>query len=215
MDSSKSAHSDQGLKSLLTKAWVYKLFQTIVRRKHNKRRLVQEFIQPFAKCRILDIGCGPADIVAYLPDSIDEYLGVDINFKYIEHARQRWRDRATCTFLCQRVDEMPQPQVGAYDIVLAVAIVHHLNDSDARCLFDVAYRSLSSKGVLITYDPVFQENQHWLAKWLISKDRGKSVRTVEGYKMLAAEYFEQIESIVLHDTLKVPYTICLMKCRKE
>jgi hypothetical protein len=68
---------------------------------------------------------------------------------------------------------------------------------------------------MITWDNVYIDNQHWFAKWFISKDRGQAVRTANGYKQLVSPYFKNIESKILHDTLRVPYTIFNMKCTKE
>jgi hypothetical protein len=45
------------------------------------------------------IGCGPADILDFLP-AID-YIGFDANPKYIQEARKRYKDRGT--FLCELV----------------------------------------------------------------------------------------------------------------
>ena len=104
--------------------------------------------------RILDIGCGPADIIASLPDSIGEYMGIDMNAEYIENAKQRWRDRNEFIFYCQKIEEATLSQKNYYDIVLAIAIIHHLNDREALRLFDMAYQSLASDGLLVTYDNV-------------------------------------------------------------
>ena len=99
--------------------------------------------------------------------------------------------------------------------MLANGIVHHLDDGEARQLFDIAHRALAHGGRLITYDNVYVENQHWFARWLIARDRGKAVRSREGYEALARERFARVESAVLHDTLRVPYTILVMSCEKR
>ena len=67
----------------------------------------------------------------------------------------------------------------------------------------------------MTHDPVYIENQHWFARWLIDRDRGKAVRAREGYEALARSRFAQVESAILHDTLRVPYTILVMRCIKS
>jgi SAM-dependent methyltransferase len=214
MGAGESSHSEKGVLRLLARPWVYELFTRIVRKKGSRKRLVEEHIRPFGGCRILDIGCGTAEIISYLPDSVGEYVGFDMNPGYIEFAKKRWKGRTNCRFFCQKVEDAAALEPECYDIVLAFLIVHHLNDDEALSLFNIAHKVLRSRGVLITYDNVFVENQHWFAKWLISRDRGKAVRTVEGYKQLASRYFADIEGQVLHDTLRVPYTIFTMKCGK-
>jgi 2-polyprenyl-3-methyl-5-hydroxy-6-metoxy-1,4-benzoquinol methylase len=154
-------------------------------------------------------------MLSYLPESIGEYTGFDMNPLYIECARNRWRNRVNCRFFCQNVEDAALLERGAYDIILAFGIVHHLNDNEATHLFNFAYHTLKLNGALITYDNVYVENQHWFAKWFISRDRGRAVRTVEGYTRLAEQYFADVEGDVLHDALRIPYTIFIMRCVKR
>ena len=41
--------------------------------------------------KVLDVGCGPANILAYLPPV--DYTGVDLNEKHIAYAREAYGDR--------------------------------------------------------------------------------------------------------------------------
>jgi SAM-dependent methyltransferase len=215
MENRKGSYPENRVSAILVKPWAYNLFRMIVGRRHNHVRLVQTYVKPFPGCRILDIGCGPASILPYLPETIGEYTGVDMNPAYIEYAEKRWKDRRHCRFFCRRVEDIEILEKGYYDIVLAIGVLHHLDDEEAILLFDIASQVLKLGGTLITYDNVNVANQHWFARWLISKDRGKAVRTVEGYKRLGAPYFPEMEGEVLNDTLRIPYTILVMKCTKR
>jgi len=215
MKNEESSHRETGLSAILSKPWVYDLFTRLVGKERSRVKLVQDYVRPFPGCRILEIGCGTARLLSYLPNSIAEYTGFDMNPLYIESAKERWKRRANCRFFCQKVEDAVTLKPGHYDIVLAVGIVHHLNDNEAAYLFNIAYHALKLNGALITYDNVYIENQNWFAKWLISRDRGRSVRTIEDYKRLAVQYFVDIESNILHDTLRIPYTIFIMRCIKR
>ncbi len=206
------SHRDAGLLTLLNRAAVYRLLARLLLRSSTRRRVVREFIRPYPGCRVLDIGCGPADILEDLSEDIGAYHGFDMNPGYIEVARRRWGSRGH--FECQRVDDVAFPERGSFDIVLAMAILHHLDDADARRLCGLAHHALRPGGWLVTYDNVYIENQNPLARWLIARDRGRAVRTREGYEALARQFFPQVESDVLHDTLRLPYTILAMRCVK-
>ncbi|MGH7551575.1 MAG: class I SAM-dependent methyltransferase [Longimicrobiales bacterium] len=212
MSEATPGHHVGGWHRVLDKAGVYVALQNLLLRKGSRERYVREFVRPFRGCRILDIGCGPGDILAHLPESIGVYVGFDINPEYIAAARRRWGARGT--FRCEKVDVATFNDRDTYDIVLANGIVHHLDDDEARYLFDMAHRALRPGGWLVTYDNVYVEGQHWFARWLIGRDRGKAVRTGEGYATLARGRFTRIESALLHKTLRVPYTIWIMRCTK-
>jgi len=214
MKNEESSHRETGLPAILSKPLVYDLFTRLVGKERSRVKLVQDYVRPFPGCRILEIGCGTARLLSYLPNSIAEYTGFDMNPLYIESAKKRWKRRANCRFFCQKVEDAATLKPGHYDIVLAVGIVHHLNDNEAAYLFNIAYHALKLNGALITYDNVYIENQNWFAKWLISRDRGRSVRTIEDYKRLAVQYFVDIEGNILHDALRIPYTIFIMRCIK-
>ncbi|MDH5472773.1 MAG: class I SAM-dependent methyltransferase [Gammaproteobacteria bacterium] len=210
----KSAHLDLGLKSILSKPQYYNIFSGLIGKKSNNIRFVQQYIKPFPGCKILDIGCGTSNILSYLPDSIGEYNGFDMNQSYIDYSMERWKEKNNCSFFCDRVSNASITKKGYYDIILAIGILHHLSDTEARDLLSIAHQALNNNGSLITYDNVYIDNQNRFAKWLISKDRGQAVRTVQGYKQLIGDQFSDIDEIILHDTLKVPYTIYLTRCSK-
>jgi 2-polyprenyl-3-methyl-5-hydroxy-6-metoxy-1,4-benzoquinol methylase len=215
MAKNEIAHFDTGLKSILSSPLFYNIFIKIIGKKGKFAEFVTNVVRPFSGCKILDIGCGTGHIITYLPDSIGEYVGFDMNNSYIEHAKKQWKDRGNCSFYCEKVSSASISKVEHFDIVLAIGILHHLSDNEAADLLEIANQVLKPKGILITWDNVYIDNQHWFAKWFISKDRGQAVRTVNGYKQLVSPYFSNIEGELLHDTLKVPYTIFNMKCTKE
>ena len=213
-DEAKS-HSDEHLHRILTNPWAYRLLQNSLGAQKFQRRFVKEHLRPFAGCRILDMGCGPADVLAHVPNSIGEYVGFDMNSEYIESARSRWKGRTECSFSSLTVEGPSALPTGHFDIVMAIGLVHHLADLSALRLFHLASNALKPNGVLVTIDAVHSANQHWFARWLISKDRGRAVRTAQGYRDLASHYFAEIEEAELHDMLYVPYTHFVMRCYKR
>ena len=54
-------------------------------------RYVNEALQPKSGMKMLDVGCGPANVLPYLPPL--DYTGIDLNEKHIAYARQRHGDR--------------------------------------------------------------------------------------------------------------------------
>ena len=115
------------IRPILNRPFFYEGFQLLVGGNYLRRVLVSEYIRPKPGDRILDIGCGPGNMLPFLPEC--RYLGVDANQSYIALARQRYGDRGE--FICERVRHYSLQQYGKFDIVLALHLVHHLQDAEA------------------------------------------------------------------------------------
>jgi cyclopropane fatty-acyl-phospholipid synthase-like methyltransferase len=111
------------------------------------------------------------------------------------------------------VSEAHVPGEG-FDFVLAIGILHHLGDAEAAQLFRTAHGCLRTGGQLITLDNVYVEGQSPVAKYLISKDRGRHVRQPDQYADRARPVFSQVDGFIRHDLLRVPYSHFIMKCQK-
>lgn len=196
-------HRTAGLYRVLELSGVYELLQRALGARGARERFVQEFVRPESGDRILDVGCGTGSLLDHLPWDI-EYVGYDLNERYIASARERYGDRGRFLQACVG-DPLPLDP-GTFDLVVAKAILHHLDDDEADELLRSTHRQLRPGGALVTVDPVFHEGQSWLARALISRDRGRNVRTPEGYRSLAATYFESPEGHLLTDRLVLPYS---------
>lgn len=214
-DLGHGSHSNRGVRGILVIPWLYRLFAWAIAGPPAEAIIAKTYIRAFPGCRVLDLGCGPGRLPSMLSEPIGEFFGVDTNPAYISAARARWEGRLSARFVCTDIADFTASECNHYDIVTAISIIHHLNDSAARHLFSVAYDALAPGGRLVTWDCVIIEGQHPVARWLIEKDRGRAVRTEAGYRRLASEYFDDITVDIVHDALRVPYTICAMTCTKR
>src|SRR3546814_20298394 len=53
-----------------------------------RQKFVAEFVRPSEGMSVLDVGCGPADILAYLPELT--YYGFDVSASYIAQAQRKF-----------------------------------------------------------------------------------------------------------------------------
>jgi cyclopropane fatty-acyl-phospholipid synthase-like methyltransferase len=201
--------TSRGARGLLSRAAGYRLFGTLIGAPAVRALLIDEYARVQAGERVLDIGCGPGTIVPFLPRV--EYLGFDASEPYVMAARTRYGDRGT--FVCGRVGVQNISRESYYDVVLAIGILHHLDDGEADELFRLARRALRPGGRLITFDGCYVDGQSRLARWIISKDRGQNIRTKEAYLARAARVFAQVAAHVRHDLLRIPYTHIILECR--
>jgi 2-polyprenyl-3-methyl-5-hydroxy-6-metoxy-1,4-benzoquinol methylase len=187
----------------------YRIFSSAIARKGWRALHVRENIRAAAGDRILDIGCGPGDVLDYLPEV--DYHGFDLNEAYIEFAKIKYRGRGQ--FHCRSVEKAVLPgDPHSYDIVTANAILHHLPDGEAATLFQLAHHALKPGGRLVTFDGCYVQNQNKIARYLLSHDRGKYVRTTEGYLALAKETFATVDHKIYENLLRLPYTHIVLEC---
>lgn len=147
-----------------------------------------------------------------MPERV-QYVGFDESEAYVRSARQRFGPLAT--FHCERVSERALGEQGAFDVVLAFGILHHLDDAEAEQLFRLASHALKPGGSLFTLDGCYQPGQPMFARWLLDRDRGKNVRDEDGYVRLARSVFRDIKPTMLHDLLHIPCTALALECRRE
>ncbi len=197
----------QYIRSVLAIPAAYQLWWNIVGGPAWANVLVNQYVRPAVGARILEIGCGPGTLVRYLPPS--EYLGFDLSPKYIELAKKRF---PKAHFVCERVSQFSLAKEQRFDVVLAIGIVHHLDDAEAQQLFQIAHDALKPGGKLVTFDGVYADGQSSTARWLLSRDRGEYVRSEREYVRIASQVFSNIRPSVRHDLLRIPYTHLIMEC---
>jgi SAM-dependent methyltransferase len=196
------------IRPILDRPFFYELHNTLIGAKHRSRILVRDYVRPKQGDRILDIGCGPGNMFPYFTGC--RYRGVDMNPDYIERAKARFGQQAE--FSCQRVSEQTVHELGEFDIVLALALLHHLDDSEADDLFRLGYAALKPGGRMITMDGCYLPKQSRIERYLLDSDRGRFVRTEEEYLKLAHLRFSQVRPHLQPRLLRIPYTHIFMEC---
>lgn len=197
-----------GLRSVLSSPRVYDFFQDIMGARSARRELVRDHVRPFSGCRILDIGCGTARILDYLPDV--EYHGFDLSQRYIDDATRRYG--AHGYFNCALVQQPVIDHLEPFDIVMATGVLHHLDDEQVVGLMRLANSALRKGGRLVTIDPCYADDQNAVSRFLVSRDRGQNVRSAEQYRDLAGAVFSQVRGEVRHRAW-IPYTHWIMECQ--
>jgi len=171
-------------------------------------RVAREFLKIGPGTRVLDIGCGTANILAHLPADVD-YHGYDLNPDYVATARERYGTRGT--FEVRAVS--PEAVAGSqqFDVVLSIGVLHHLDDDEARTVFASAAKLLRPGGRIVTCDGAYVPGQNPIARLLLSLDRGRHVREPDDYVSLARPYFSEVNVTMVHDLLVLPYTHCIIE----
>ena len=198
----------RGLWALLEFSAFYSGLQNLIAKPGNRREVVGRYMRPRAGDKLLDIGCGPADLLAYLPEV--QYVGVDHNPDYIEKAKAKWGNRGR--FICADVQSIADQEAGSFDLVVATGTLHHLSDGQVREVFSVAKALLKPGGRMFSIDPSFIDRQNLIARLLLKSDRGQHVRFPHELEKLAREQFPTVNVAVRTDLMRVPYAHAIVEC---
>jgi len=131
--------------------------------------------------RTLDLGCGPGAFSDVFLGG--DYVGVDMNARYIEHARKH-RKGAFIVGDARKVD-LPD---GRFDQVLIFGLLHHLSDDDVRAVLSECRRMLVPGGRLLAIEDIPALSRLNLVGHLIHRvENGEHIRKVEEYRALYGE----------------------------
>jgi SAM-dependent methyltransferase len=196
--------------SLLAVPAVYRLHGKLLGLGKDRSVYAREHVRARPGDRVLDIGCGPAEILGWMPPV--DYVGFDLSPEYVASAKKRWGDRGR--FYCERVSDASLDRHRDFDVVVATGVLHHLGDAEAEQLFRLAHAALVPGGRLVTLDGVWVEGQSRIAKMLLARDRGEHVRRKDAYVELASRVFTTVRADVREDLLAFPYTLLVLECEK-
>lgn len=198
----------RGLYSILSRSWAYSAFQRLVGINKASEIIRLEYLENLLASRgqILDIGCGPAQLLVDYPE-IDprRFVGLDPNPDYIERARAHFPDATFFQGTTQSLDESIE---GQFEFVILFGVLHHVDDETARHILHFAEERLAPRGTLMTIDPALTEQQNVWAKLLAKADRGRFVRRSDEYEnLIAANFWDGAsQTFIRTDLLRVPYT---------
>lgn len=196
------------IKSTLSHPALYRALQATLRRSDGLEQIASRHVAPTRGNRVLDIGCGTADILPFLGDV--EYVGFDPSHRYVGWAESRYGPHHR--FFVGSIADVDPESLGMFDRVIAIGVLHHLDPGTAITLFAKAAAVLEGDGVLVTIDPCVVPGQSRVARWLIERDRGGFVRGPNEYRSAAQAVFSFVDLEVRDDLARVPYTHAIMRC---
>ena len=192
---------------LLSNTLVYSLSQKIMSGTSFRAKIVKKYITK-NNVNVLDVGCGPAEILESLPEV--KYFGYDVNPNYINYAKKKYGKKGN--FFCRKFTNKDLKKLPKFDYVLLLGILHHLNDDEIKELMLLIKKILKKNGNIITEDPILIQKQNPVAKLLVKMDRGNNVRKKEEYIKIIKTHFKKINSKNYHQQF-IPYTWFCMNCK--
>jgi SAM-dependent methyltransferase len=145
------------------------------------RALIGKDLKVGQGLRTLDLGCGPGAFSDVFEG--DDYVGIDLNARYIDHAR-RTRKGAFLVGDARKV-ELPDAR---FDQVLIFGLLHHLPDEDVRAVLGECRRLLAPGGRILAIEDIPAISRLNLIGHLIHQvENGEHIRPVDDYRRLYGE----------------------------
>jgi SAM-dependent methyltransferase len=186
----------------------FDLYQRVIGGPGAKRLFVEEFVRPRTGERVLDVGCGTGALCSYMPRGV-EYVGVDVDARYVESARERYPGRGE--FVRADVAELPSADVGTFDAAIAFGVLHHLDDEQVRAALGVVRRLLRPGGRLVASEPTQTDAAGRAERFLMEHDRGRFIRPVDDYVALAESAFPRVSARVVPGTYRIPFSVAVLE----
>jgi SAM-dependent methyltransferase len=154
--------------------------------------------------RILDVGCGPSSWLSYLGT---QPIGLDLSYAYM---RQYHDAGGTC--ITASASQIPFAS-GTFDLVLSVALLHHLPEEIAQQAVREMVRVAGSRGRVVIFDPVLPRSAvgRPFAFALCKLDRGRFIRKEPVLRSrILAPYDWNIERLT-HSYLGTEGLVCTLR----
>lgn len=134
---------------------------------------------------VLDVGCGPGINTRHFAHT--RYRGIDINARYIEYARSRYRR----DFITADVCTYCAPEDERYDFILLNSLLHHIDTKNTLRLLRQLHGLLSPDGHVHILDLVLPERAS-VSRYLARSDRGEFPRPLEDWRRIFGDAFETV-----------------------
>jgi len=144
---------------------------------------VERQLQSVSVRRVLDVGCGPGTNAARFAGA--EYVGLDINDRYLAIARRKHRGR----FVQADLATADLATLGTFDMILVNSFLHHLPDASVREVLCRLQALLEPDGRVHLLELVLPDRRS-IATLMARLDRGRFPRPFPVWRRLFETYFE-------------------------
>ena len=170
-------------------AW--NLSQFVLGGNTRKQKLYRSLFTATGK--IMDFGCADGNTFAAFKDF--DYYGVDIDSKFIDYARRKYKDYPNAHWISADILNNPF-EANIFDYVLFAETGHHIPDDKLGLVLQALISVVKKGGRLYLVDHVSKPGQDsWWLKQLIKFDQGQFTRTEAQYLDILGSLHDRVTLI--------------------
>lgn len=188
--------------NLLELPFIYNLRFLVAGDQFLTKKFIKDNYRKFKSGSVLDLGCGTGDFASIF--SKKDYLGIDVNEKYIEFAKEN----VGYNFLCLDLDNF-RPK-DKFDCTIFISTLHHLSESQVKNILSKAVKITKKIIIIVDLNPETDP----VRKLLVSMDRGENVRSTQE-KLKLLEPFGKVLKIEHFCTRLASQTGIVLKPRND
>ena len=166
----------------------YRLYQKFVRKENNEYdffKFIFSELKKNHKIKMLDLCSGDSYVLKFINETINEYVGIDNNEKYLKSLKAEWPN---CNFIKGDITKLNNLKyIESYkpNLIFMNGAIHHLDDETINSINNFIYKL--DNCIFISVDPI-RYNNRLLNKIMIAFDRGKFIRTDLEFKKLMKNF---------------------------
>ena len=125
--------------NLINSPIIYKTIQKLMRGTQFRKSIIEKNIKQ-DNVNILDIGCGPAEIIEYIPNA--NYYGYDIDKRSIRYAKRKFLKK-NYHFYNRSFDQHELKKLPKFDFIILFGIMHHLDNIQVNSILRLCKKKKS------------------------------------------------------------------------
>jgi len=168
-----------------------------------QKKVLQNDFAPKVGEKILDIGCGTGEFSVFFQSAV--YTGIDTEKKYIDYAQRNYKGK----FLTIDATQLPFSE-NAFDKIIIMGVLHHMNDEQCRRVLAEARRALNSNGRMLVMEDIKLAEENFLTRLIHRFDLGKNIRNEEEYRALLQRHFAIEKEFTIQNGLS-PYRVFILR----